>query len=183
MLEKLNKLPSWINKNMPKYEGVDFVAKPIDSSFNDKTTLTVEVKEDGNDICVYKCNIDFLADKWLGFYLLVVIWNTEYKPKSSMGNLIIEHFTKSIKEFCNDEMPSIENRFFTSGNLTVQKGGKPFFNKLNWNIVELSNLDVKDSSLLEALTQVEHSISKAIPATNNILDAEPSNISFAFLEF
>ena len=127
-------LPCWINLHRQRDERRRYQAKELDYSFNGLPTLTVGVSDAQARIAVYKCNIALIADKerpWLVFSPLVVVWEKSKEERGpGPGRPIIDHSVSAITGFCEAYAHDIPNVLIASGNLTIAKAGRPFFEAL-----------------------------------------------------
>lgn len=182
--------PRWINRHHPGDGERSYVAKEIDASFNASPTLTVEMSGRSGLIATYKCNIVEIHNhrkSWLVFAPLIVIWEQGRAERGpDLGRIMMEHVVSSIRAFCVEYGAWSHDILITSGNLTVAKGGKPFFEGIGWEIVypgthEPSALYNGNFAMAEPLAAVEARIEAAVAPLREAgkIDAEP--ISFAIL--
>ncbi|TVQ84034.1 MAG: hypothetical protein EA357_04105 [Micavibrio sp.] len=162
-----------------------FFAQPVDTSFNKLPTFSVCVLREGEEIAVYKCNI--LHDGSAAvFSPLVVTWGKGGNPGGGISRVIIDHCIFSAGGYCRDLMPEISEVIVTSGNLTEERAGLPFFQALDWTIIaeDEARADIK-------LHHVAQRIKAAAAPFINIEDTgaedsgaeEAGNVSFALLRF
>lgn len=128
-------LPSWVAAHLPAAGELCFDALPPDLSFNALPTYAVRVTAAGREIGVYKCNLaQFTGEDGRNcalFSPLVVTWRDGHPPKGDISRRIIDHCVKTARGFCPPETGVI----VTSGNLTRERAGLPFFTALGWEIV------------------------------------------------
>ena len=133
-------LPSWIAAHIPADGHLSFEALPPDLSFNALPTHAVRVLSDGRDIAVYKCNLaQFTGEDGRDcalFSPLVVTWRDGHPPKGDISRRIISHCVNTARGFCPPETEVI----VTSGNLTRERAGLPFFTALGWEIITQDNV-------------------------------------------
>jgi hypothetical protein len=180
-------LPGWINSHRQRDECRSYHAKELDYSFNGLPTLAVEVTSAQNRVAAYKCNITLIRDDeqpWLLFSPLVVVWEKSKEERGcGQGRPIIDHSVSSIAGFCETCARPIPNILIASGNLTVAKAGRPFFEALGWEITNPSGFAryAGDRGLTKALKFVAAQVEAAmVQFAQNV--AEPVDpLSFAML--
>ena len=133
-------LPLWIAAHMSGDGTLSFEALPLDLSFNALPSHAVRVLHDGREICVYKCNLAQFTDEdgrdCALFSPLVVTWRDGHPPKGDISRRIIAHCTDSARGFCSSKQDSPQmDVLVTSGNLTKERAGLPFFTALGWEIM------------------------------------------------
>jgi hypothetical protein len=178
-------LPAWINSHRKRDSRRSCHARELDYSFNRLPTLVVEVSSSQVRIADYKCNIVAFRDgeqSWLVFSPLVVMWEKGKEERDpGWGRQIIDHSVSSIAGFAQIRMRPVPNILIASGNLTVAKAGRPFFEGLGWEIVSPAGFthNASDGGLRKALRFVAAQIEAAIAqsAQNTVEPVAP--FSFA----
>jgi hypothetical protein len=182
--------PAWINRHRAKIGAFCYTAKPIDLSFNGMPTITVEMSGPSGMIAVYKCNIiEICGDKkdWLVFSPLVVIWEQDRQTRGpGMGSAMIEHFVEAVRAFREESDAQSHAMLVASGNLTVAKGGKPFFEGIGWEIIypelhEPACLYDGIEAMAEPLDTVAAQIESAIAPLREAGKLDSGPVSFAIL--
>jgi hypothetical protein len=176
----------WINIHGQAGSPWSCCAREIDHSFNGLPTLTVELSEPKGLVATYRCNITlFRAGRraWLLFSPLVVSWAQSREQRGSgVGRRIIEHSVSSIEGYCRAHIPHAPDVLVASGNLTTVKGGKPFFQGLDWEIVDAQTCDQHaDDGFARVLTHIAAQIDAALAPLRLTAPETIEPISFALL--
>jgi hypothetical protein len=181
-------LPQWINRHHPADSHGHYHARELDTSFNGLPSLTVDMSgADGAPIAVYKCNISLIRGErrsWLVFSPLVVIWEKSKAARGpGFGRLIIAHSVAAIVSYCEAHVRHIPDLLIASGNLTVAKAGRPFFEDLGWEIVHPSDCGAHagDDGLVKALAFITARIEAAVATLQQAIWEPAGPISFAML--
>jgi len=133
-------LSSWVAAYAAQDDDLDFYVLPLDLSFNALPTYSVRVLRENRAIALYKCNLAVLTDEdgraCALFSPLVVTWSEDRPPEGDISRRIIAHCLDSAHGFCASKqvMPEMDV-IVTSGNLTKERAGLPFFTALGWDIV------------------------------------------------
>jgi hypothetical protein len=138
--EPWHDIADWINHHCRLADGRRYMASMADSVSGDTSTLVVEV--DGQDglIATCKCTlsqIDYGAGSLVIFAPLVVIWaEGRSRGGPDLGGSIIAHLISAIASFRDLHGTALDDVLIASGNLTKAKGGRPFFERLGWEIID-----------------------------------------------
>jgi hypothetical protein len=182
--------PTWINCNRAKSGAFCYAAKPFDLSFNGMPTITVEMSGPAGIIALYKCNVIEVCDggkDWLVFSPLVVVWEQDRQMRGpEMGRIMIEHFVEAVRVFREERGAWSHAILIASGNLTVAKGGKPFFEGIGWEIVypelrEPARLYDGAEAMAAPLDTVAAQIEAAIAPVRAAGRLDSGPVSFALL--
>ena len=182
--------PAWINRHRAKSGAYCYTARPIDMSFNCMPTITVEMSGSAGMIALYKCNIIELCGDgkdWLVFSPLVVVWEQDRATRGpGMGSAMIEHFVEAVRAFRENSGAWNHAMLVASGNLTVAKGGKPFFEGICWEIIypelrEPTRLYDGTDAMAAPLDTVATQIKDAIAPLREAGKLDPGPVSFAIL--
>ncbi|TNE32840.1 MAG: hypothetical protein EP349_00720 [Alphaproteobacteria bacterium] len=133
-------LPAWIAAHTARDGALSFDVLPLDLSFNALPTFAVRVLDDGREIGVYKCNLSQFTDEagrdCVLFSPLVVTWRDGQVPQGDISRRIVAHCVRSARGFCSSKQDApVMGVLVTSGNLTKERAGLPFFTALGWEIV------------------------------------------------
>ncbi len=182
--------PAWINRHRAKSGAFCYTAMPIDLSFNGMRTITVEMSGPAGMIALYKCNIiEVRGDgkDWLVFSPLVVVWEQDRQTRGAgMGRVMIEHFVEAVRGFREEIGAWNHAMLIASGNLTVAKGGKPFFEGIGWEIIypelrEPTRLYHGTEVMAPPLDAIATQIEAAIAPIREAGKLDPGPVSFAIL--
>jgi hypothetical protein len=185
--ELCQSLPAWINLYRSSDGLRRYRAKELDRSFNGLPTLAVEVSDATGRIAGYKTNAALIPageTSWLVFSPLVVLWEKNKEERDrGLGRPIIDHSVSSISGFCRARARHIPNILVASGNLTVAKAGRPFFETLGWEIATPADLSLhgEHTGLGKAMRFIAAQISAAIAQLGPDFAEEASSFSFAML--
>jgi hypothetical protein len=109
-------------------------ALPIDTSFNQLPTLAVEIAYEGQALATWKCNVRTDIEGWLIFSPLVIVWAPEANRQHGQGQILMSAIAQALPHAAR--ALGYDGRILlTSGNLTVERAGLPFFQSLGWPIV------------------------------------------------
>jgi hypothetical protein len=182
--------PAWINRYRARSGAFCYAARPIDLSFNGMPTITVEMSGPTGMIALYKCNIiEVCGDgkDWLLFSPLVVVWEQDRQTRGpGTGCAMIEHFVEAVRAFREESGAWSHAMLIASGNLTVAKGGKPFFESIGWEIIypELrkpAHLFDGEEAMAAPLDTVATQIEAAITPIREAGKLDPGPVSFAIV--
>lgn len=188
-LDIWNELPEWINSHHSGDDDRRYAAMPLAVS-GDRLTLTVEMTGACGLIARYKCDVSHIYElgrSWLVFSPLVVIWEQSRAERGpGIGEAMIAHFVTAVRTFQQARAPSHDGIVIASGNLTVAKGGKPFFEGIAWEIVvpdarEPRQLFEGDEAMTKPLTMITAQIEAAIAPLRAAGKVAEETISFAIL--
>jgi hypothetical protein len=180
-------LPAWISLRRPEEGQRRYRAKELDRSFNGLPTLVVEVLGAHSLIAAYKSNIVLVPGgerSWLVFSPLVVVWERSTEERGpGLGRPIVDHCVSSIAGFWEARARHIPNILVASGNLTVAKAGRPFFEALGWEIASPADfaLHAGDAGLVNTLRFIAAQISAAISQFGQNAAETAGPLSFAML--
>jgi hypothetical protein len=190
VIDLWNTFPAWINRHRAENGAFCYVARPIDFSFNGLPTITVEMSGPAGMIALYKCNIiELCGDRknWLIFSPLVVVWEQDRQTRGpGIGSAMIEHFVEAVQSFQEESSVWSHAMLIASGNLTVAKGGKPYFESIGWEIVypelrEPACLYDGTEAMATPLDTVASQIETAIAPIREAGKLDPGPVSFAIL--
>lgn len=188
-LDVWSELPDWINTHHFGDGDQRYAAEPLTVS-GDRLTLTVEMTGARGLIARYKCDVSHIceADKsWLVFSPLVVIWEQSRAERGpGIGEAMIGHFVKAARTFQQARSAGHDGIVIASGNLTVAKGGKPFFEGIGWEIVvpaarEPGWLFEGNEAMAKPLAMIAAQIGAAIAPLRAAGKVAEETISFAIL--
>lgn len=183
--------PAWVNRHRAESGALRYHALPVCRSFNSAPTITVEMTGPSGLIASYKCNFTLAHERgrdWLVFSPLVVIWEQDRLARGpDMGRVMIEHFVEAVRTFREECGTWSHAILVSSGNLTVAKGGKPFFDSIGWEIVypelrEPAGLYQGEEAICAPLDAVAAQIETAIAPVRAAGKLDPGPVSFAILQ-
>lgn len=183
-------LPQWINLHHSRDGDRSYAVKEIMQYSRDALTLTTDMTGSSGLIASYKCDISLIfspGKSWLVFSPLVVIWEMGRAERGpDLGRVMIEHFVSAVRAFQQAHADSSYGMVIASGNLTVAKGGKPFFESIGWEIVfpeaqEPGYLFHGEEAMAKPLAAIEAQIEAAIAPLRAAGKVEEKAISFAIL--
>lgn len=157
MHHAIHLLSDWINTHHAHDAQFSFVAAPIDLAFNNLPTLCVKLFQDDVQQALYKFNIH-MHDDCIVFSPLVVMWAEGQTRIAGIDHAIINHCTESLTSFAKLYLVDIKNITLTSGNLTIERAGKPFFTKLGFDIITLNK---NAAGVWIGLAELENSLQQA----------------------
>jgi len=182
--------PRWINRHRKGREERCYSAKAISRVSADGLALAVEMSGSDGLITTYKCNIHEVRSRrksWIVLSLLVVLWEQGRSERGSeAGEAMIRHLTSAVQDFGRSRGMRSHGILIASGNLTAIKGGKPFFERLGWDIVfpearQPDHLYSGGDAIAEPLTAINVEIQAAIAPLLEIGAIGPEPVSFALL--
>lgn len=182
--------PEWINRHRAEAGGFRYAARPVDLSFNGAPTVTVEMTGEAGLVALYKCNIAAVhcgGVDWLVFSPLVVVWEQDRTARGpGMGRAMIDHFVEAVRAFREEARALDSAAVIASGNLTVAKGGKPFFDSIGWEIVypelhQPATLFDGPEAMAAPLNVVAGQIESAVAPIRAAGKLDPGPVSFAIL--
>lgn len=188
-IELWGTFPDWINLHRSKEGELVYKAKELSLSAN-AFVMNVEMFRQDKLIATYKYTISEVrgdVKSWFVFSPLVVVWEQGRAERGpDLGRIMIEHAVSAIQAFYKECGDACHDLLIASGNLTVAKGGKPFFEMLGWDIVypsthEPKHLYVGGETMVQPLTLVAEQIEAAIAPLRDTGKLEDGPISFAIL--
>ncbi len=167
-------MPSWVARNAAQRGELQFFALPVDGSFNALPTFSVRVLRGRQEIAVYKCNMLRDGDSAV-FSPLVVTWGAGGNPGGGLSREIVDHCVFCACGYSRAVFPEISDVIVTSGNLTEERAGLPFFQALQWQIVTESG--ARDAPLRQVAVRLKKAASAFLDTKNGAAE----DISFAVL--
>lgn len=177
-LDALLDLPAALNAVVGCGNGLSFYTMPINTAFRGYRTLLTQVSQGDTPVATYQCNAGYV-DGWMVFYMLTVVWAEEgVRPKGS-GKKIMEHCLRALDVYA--KRAAVERGvLLTTGNLTEERAGLPFFTAMGWDTVFLppkfTRNDVGCGTKAEAL----HFVATHLDDATIKFRAADEGISFAF---
>jgi hypothetical protein len=190
ILDLWRMLPQWINLHHERDGERRYTACEATYSSSDSLTLFVDLTGPTGRIASYKCEIFRVYDagkSWLVFSPLVVIWELSRADRGpGIGQAIIEHFVAAVRTFHEARGTRAYDIVIASGNLTVAKGGKPFFETIGWEIVVPSACEPHylfngEQAMAKPLDIIKAQIEAAIAPLRAAGKVAETAISFAIL--
>lgn len=190
VLDLWRALPQWINLHHARDGERRYSAREFAPAARDALTLFVDLTGPDGLIASYKCDIFRISEPgkaWLVFSPLVVIWEQARADRGpGIGEAIIDHFVAAVRTFQEARGLTTHDIVIASGNLTVAKGGKPFFEMIGWEIVvpsaqQPAHLFSGEQAMAKPLATIEAQIEAAIAPLRAAGQAAESAVSFAIL--
>ena len=182
--------PDWINQHRSTDGERIYRALEPDALADNRLNLAVEIS--GRDGCIATSKFNIIEicgprEAWFVFSSLVVQWEqggAGHRPET--GKAIVQHVVLAVQNFRRTRRIWSHNILIASGNLTVAKGGKPFFERLGWQIVcpetrEPDHVLCGEADLAEPLEAVAGEIEAAIAPLRLAGKIQPEPICFAIL--
>jgi len=178
--------PAGINKAHGVLGGLSFTAQPVDASLFGAPTLAVEARDGANIVATYRYNFSFYpAAKGAGCLVLsplLVKWaDSGAHRKPGHDRLIIDHCVGSLAALRGHENAADCSLLLTTGYLTVQRAGSPFFSGMGWRHVTITS-EVARKAARGLLRHAARRID-ALSLPDRSMPEELSMVRFAFRLF